>query len=30
VIAAGTPEEIAQNGRSYTGDFLRKILAQQK
>ena len=27
IIAEGTPEEIAQVKDSYTGDFLRKILA---
>jgi excinuclease ABC subunit A len=26
VVAAGTPEEIAENPRSYTGRFLRKVL----
>ncbi|MBU0757317.1 MAG: excinuclease ABC subunit UvrA [Nanoarchaeota archaeon] len=26
VIAVGTPEEIAENEKSYTGEFLRKIL----
>jgi excinuclease ABC subunit A len=26
VIATGTPEEIAQNERSYTGQFLKKVL----
>jgi excinuclease ABC subunit A len=26
VVAEGTPEEVMQNGRSYTGDFLRKEL----
>ena len=28
VIAQGTPEEVAQNFKSYTGTFLRKILAK--
>jgi excinuclease ABC subunit A len=28
VIAQGTPEEIAANKRSYTGQFLKKILAK--
>ena len=26
VIAAGTPEEIAKNKKSYTGDYLKKVL----
>jgi len=26
IIACGTPEEIAQNPASYTGDYLRKVL----
>ena len=26
VVAAGTPEEIAENPDSYTGDFLKKML----
>ena len=26
VVATGTPEEVAKNNRSYTGEFLRKIL----
>jgi len=26
VIACGTPEEVAQNGSSYTGKFLKKVL----
>jgi len=26
VIATGTPEQIAQDGNSYTGEFLRKVL----
>ncbi|HHY44839.1 MAG TPA: hypothetical protein GX512_03920, partial [Firmicutes bacterium] len=26
VVATGTPEEIAENERSYTGKFLRKFL----
>ena len=26
IIATGTPEEIAQNKNSYTGEFLKKIL----
>ena len=26
VVATGTPEEVAQNGKSYTGGFLRRIL----
>jgi excinuclease ABC subunit A len=30
VIAVGTPEEIAQNYNSYTGEFLRKILFSER
>ena len=30
VVAAGTPEEIAQVPESYTGQFLRPILAEAK
>jgi excinuclease ABC subunit A len=30
VIATGTPEEIAANGNSYTGQYLRKILDAAK
>jgi len=30
IVAEGTPEEIAQNPKSYTGQFLRKILFQPK
>jgi len=26
VVAAGTPEDVAQNKRSYTGKFLRPVL----
>jgi excinuclease ABC subunit A len=29
VVAAGTPEEIAANARSYTGQWLRKVLPLQ-
>jgi excinuclease ABC subunit A len=28
VVAVGTPEEIAANPRSYTGQWLRKVLPQ--
>ncbi|MDZ8053035.1 MAG: excinuclease ABC subunit UvrA [Aulosira sp. ZfuVER01] len=28
VIAAGTPEEVANNSRSYTGEYLRQVLQQ--
>jgi excinuclease ABC subunit A len=28
VIAVGTPEEVAQNQRSYTGQFLKQVLKQ--
>jgi excinuclease ABC subunit A len=30
VIASGTPEEVAENEKSYTGYFIKKILSQQK
>ena len=30
VIAEGPPEEVAENPRSYTGEFLRKVLALQE
>jgi excinuclease ABC subunit A len=30
VIASGTPEEVAENENSYTGDFLRTMLLRQK
>ena len=26
IVATGTPEEVAQNEKSYTGKFLKKIL----
>jgi excinuclease ABC subunit A len=26
IVATGTPEEVAQNEHSYTGQFLKKIL----
>ena len=29
VIAQGTPEEVAENARSHTGQFLRKILRRK-
>ncbi|MBQ6545660.1 MAG: ABC-ATPase UvrA, partial [Lachnospiraceae bacterium] len=29
VIAQGTPEEVAENARSYTGQFLKKILRRE-
>jgi len=29
VIAAGTPEEITANKRSYTGQYLKPVLAKQ-
>jgi excinuclease ABC subunit A len=28
VIAAGTPEEVAANQKSYTGRYLKKVLQQ--
>ena len=28
VVATGTPEEVASNRKSYTGLFLKKMLAQ--
>jgi excinuclease ABC subunit A len=27
IVAEGTPEQIAKNQRSYTGEYLKKILA---
>ena len=30
IVAEGTPEEIAQNEKSYTGKFLRKVLEREK
>jgi excinuclease ABC subunit A len=30
IIAEGTPEEVAQVARSYTGQFLRQILARRE
>ena len=30
VIAKGTPEEVAENPVSYTGQYLRKYLERQK
>ena len=30
VIAKGSPEEVAENPVSYTGAFLKKILADKK
>jgi excinuclease ABC subunit A len=29
VVAAGTPEEVASNDRSFTGQYLRQLLASQ-
>ncbi|HCU25948.1 MAG TPA: hypothetical protein DF383_13100, partial [Deltaproteobacteria bacterium] len=29
VIATGTPEEIAKNSRSYTGQYLKKVLQKE-
>ena len=29
IVAVGTPEQLAENGRSYTGQFLRPILARR-
>lgn len=28
IIAVGTPEDVAKNSRSYTGEYLRQVLAQ--
>jgi excinuclease UvrABC ATPase subunit len=28
VIATGTPEQVAENDESYTGQFLRGVLAE--
>ena len=30
ILAQGTPEEIAKTMKSYTGEFLRKVLVQNK
>src|SRR5437879_3515672 len=30
IVAEGSPEEVAENPRSYTGQFLRKVLAKRK
>ena len=30
VVASGTPEQVAQNEKSYTGHYLKKILAREK
>ena len=30
IVAQGTPEELAQNKQSYTGQYLKKILEKQK
>src|SRR5204862_6601748 len=30
IVGEGTPEEIAQNKKSHTGGFLRKLLAEAK
>jgi excinuclease ABC subunit A len=30
IIAEGTPEQVAQNLRSYTGQFLRKIFTRDR
>lgn len=29
VVATGTPEEVAECGRSYTGQYLKKMLEKQ-
>jgi excinuclease ABC subunit A len=29
IIAAGTPEQVAQNAKSYTGQFLKPLLAKR-
>jgi excinuclease ABC subunit A len=28
IVAIGTPEEVAKNGRSYTGKYLKQVLKQ--
>jgi excinuclease ABC subunit A len=28
IIAVGTPEEVAKNSRSYTGQYLQQVLKQ--
>ena len=30
VVASGTPEEVAENPRSHTGRFLRKVLVRKE
>ena len=30
IVATGTPEQVAQNERSYTGHYLKKVLAREK
>ena len=30
IVAAGTPEEVAESNGSYTGAFLRKVLANHR
>ena len=30
IVASGTPEQVAQNEKSYTGHYLKKILAREK
>ena len=30
VVATGTPEQVARNKRSYTGQYLKEILAKEK
>jgi len=29
VVTTGTPEEVAENKKSYTGQFLKKVLEQE-
>lgn len=29
IVATGTPEEIAQNKQSYTGQYLKKVLKKE-
>jgi excinuclease ABC subunit A len=28
IVAIGTPEDVAKNGRSYTGKYLKQVLKQ--
>ena len=30
IVASGTPEEVAKNPRSYTGEYLKEILKKDR